>query len=76
MAQNAHGKYSALSGTFIPQPIETTADQLTIVASSAANVVVSATAGIQFASASLARNIITVVINGVTYYVPCSTSTW
>lgn len=76
MAQNAHGKYSALSGTFIPQPIETATDQIIIVASSANNIVVSATAGIQFASASLARNIITMVINGVTYYVPASTSTW
>lgn len=76
MAQNAHTKYSALSGTFIPQPIETATDQIIIVASSANNIVVSATAGTQFTSASLSRNIITMVINGTTYYIPASTTVW
>lgn len=76
MAQNAHTKYSALSGTFMPQPIETDSDQIMIVASSANNIVVSATAGIQFASASMARSIITVNINGTVYYIPASLSTW
>ena len=76
MAQNSRGKYSALSGTFMPQPIETVSDQIIITASSANNIVVSATSAVSFTSASLSRNIITMVINGVTYYVPAATSTW
>ena len=76
MAQNAHTKYSALSGTFMPQPIETASDQIIIVASSANNIVVSATSAVAFTSASLCRNIVTVVVNGTTYYIPASTSTW
>lgn len=63
-------------GRYVIQPAETSADTLQVTARTATNIVVSATAGIQFASASLARNIITMVINGVTYYVPASTSTW
>lgn len=63
-------------GRYVIQPAETSADTWQMTARTATNLVVSATSAVAFTSASLSRNILTVVVNGTTYYIPCATSTW
>lgn len=73
--------FSNPDSRFVVQPAETSADTIQVTARTATDVVVSAASGAMFVAgasgaACLARNYITVVINGVTYYVPASTTTW
>lgn len=68
-------------GRYVIQPAETSADTLQVTARTATNVMVSAASAATFVAgvsgaACLARNILTVVVNGTTYYVPASTTTW
>ena len=68
--------FSNPNNRFVVQPAETSADTLQLTARTATNVITDASAAANFHSAGKATKIIAVAINGTTYYVPASTTTW
>ena len=69
-------KYEFLSSVAILQPSAQASDLFAMSATTATDVVLSATSAVSFTSASLSRVMFKVTVNGVVYYIPASTVAW